>query len=405
MKTKLIYGALAAVGALVIMALGADPAAAGVLAMALGTMEVKDLEALQESLKKGLKDLSDRTGRQLDDTTAELKSRLLDVEQALAHRGGSGYSGPLGGSHKAVSDAVLSAPGFAMVASREVPELRVRLDAKSLHIGMKAAVVSQDALVQSGRTEIIGAAQRRRTLRDLLNVRFTDAGSMEFPKASLTNNAGPQYSSPNRENVAKNESSLSFTLGKADAVTVAHWIPASRQVLADAGMLRAFIDGQLLYGLSIEEEDQIMLGDGSGGSMDGLVNQATAYNRTTSGDNGVDVLRRSVTQVQLADGNPTGILLNPADAEDLALLKDSQGRYLEWNEKLVPIVVSNAITAGTFLTGDFAQACDYWVREDALVRISESHSDFFTKNMIAILAELRAMLTVYRPALLVKGAL
>lgn len=365
-------------------------------------MELKDILPAIEQIK------SNATARfdKLDGDNTEIKVRLQEVEQKIAGRGpGAGNGGPLGGSHKSVSDTVREATGFALVASREVPELRVRLDAKSLYAGMKAAVVSQEALVQPARTSIIGAAQRRRTLRDLLNVRFTDAGSIEFPKATLTNNAGPQYSSPDRENVAKNESSLSFTLAKADAVTVAHWIPASRQVLSDNGQLSAFIDGQLLYGLSIEEEDQLVLGDGSGGSMDGLVNQATAYNRTTSGDTAVDVLRRSMTQIQLADGNPTGILLNPEDAETLALLKDTTGQYLDWNDKLVPIVVSNAITAGTFLTGDFQQAADYWVREDALVRISESHSDFFTKNMIAILAELRSMLTVYRPTLLVKGSL
>lgn len=360
-------------------------------------METHELEMLQDTLKKGLKEVREKTA----DTLQEIKSRLLAVEQKAVDRSHGGLSF----SHKAVSDAVQSAPGFALMAGREVPELRVRLDAKSLYAGMKAAIVSQDALVQPGRTEIIGAAQRRRTLRDLLNVRFTEAGSMEFPVATLTNNAGPQYSSPNRENVAKNESAISFTLGKVDAMTIAHWIPASRQVLSDNGQLAAFIDGQLLYGLSIEEEDQIVLGDGTGGKIDGLVSQAIAYSRTTSGDNAVDVLRRSMTQVQLADGNPTGILLNPEDAETLALLKDSTGQYLDWNDKLVPIVVSNAITAGNFLTGDFVQACDYWIREDALVRISESHSDFFTKNMVAILAELRAMLTVYRPALLVKGSL
>ncbi|HJV28673.1 MAG TPA: phage major capsid protein [Aromatoleum sp.] len=364
-------------------------------------METQELEMLQDTLKKGLKELGERTTSAM----TELKERLKDVEQKqVGMRYGSGTHS-LDGSHKAVSDAVQSSQGFALLAGREIPELRVRLDAKSLYAGMKAAIVSQDALIPPQRTEIIGAAQRRRTLRDLLNVRFTDAGSIEFPRATLTNNAGPQYSSPNRENVAKNESAMSFSLEKADAVTIAHWIPASRQVLSDNGQLRAFIDGQLLYGLAIEEEDQIVLGDGTGGKIDGLVSQATAYNRTTSGDTGVDVLRRSMTQVQLADGNPSGILLNPEDAETLALLKDSTGQYISWNDKLVPIVASNAITAGTFLTGDFAQACDYWIREDALVRISESHADFFTKNMVAILAELRAMLTVYRPALLVKGTL
>jgi HK97 family phage major capsid protein len=58
---------------------------------------------------------------------------------------------------------------------------------------------------------------------------------------------------------------------------------------------------------------------------------------------------------------------------------------------------------GEFLTGAFGLGAQIWDREQANVRISEHHADYFTKNMLAILAEERIALTVYRPESFVKG--
>jgi hypothetical protein len=38
-----------------------------------------------------------------------------------------------------------------------------------------------------------------------------------------------------------------------------------------------------------------------------------------------------------------------------------------------------------------------WDRNDATVEISREHSDYFTRNMIAVLAEERLALTVFAP--------
>ena len=44
-------------------------------------------------------------------------------------------------------------------------------------------------------------------------------------------------------------------------------------------------------------------------------------------------------------------------------------------------------------------------REDALVRISEHHDDFFVRNMVAILCEERTALVIERGGAIVKGTL
>jgi HK97 family phage major capsid protein len=60
------------------------------------------------------------------------------------------------------------------------------------------------------------------------------------------------------------------------------------------------------------------------------------------------------------------------------------------------------LTAGSFLVGDFAQVA-VRDREQARVEVSREHSDFFTRNLVAILAEERIALTVFKPTAFVKG--
>ena len=54
---------------------------------------------------------------------------------------------------------------------------------------------------------------------------------------------------------------------------------------------------------------------------------------------------------------------------------------------------------GALMTGYVAD------REDAIIRISESHADFFVRNLVVILAEERSTLVIERPTAIITGAL
>jgi hypothetical protein len=53
------------------------------------------------------------------------------------------------------------------------------------------------------------------------------------------------------------------------------------------------------------------------------------------------------------------------------------------------------------MVGDFRVAT-LWDRQSTQIYVTDSHSDFFIRNLIAILAELRAAFGVKRPAALVE---
>jgi HK97 family phage major capsid protein len=262
---------------------------------------------------------------------------------------------------------------------------------------------------------IITAPNRRLTIRDLLPQLTTTSNLVQFASENVfTNNAGPQFSSPNdKENVLKNESGITFTLSNAAVATIAHWIPASRQLLADASGLQAYIDSRLMYGLKLEEEEQILLGDGTGGNLSGIYTNGTTYNRGVSNDTRIDCLLKAMLQVAISEYTASGIVLNPIDWTAIQLIKDTTGRYIFADPQAMtsprmwglPVVATNTMSEGTFLVGAFDLAAAIWDREDATVRVAEQHDDFFVRNMVAILCEERMALTIYRTAAMVKGSL
>ncbi len=297
---------------------------------------------------------------------------------------------------------------------------RARVEVKSLLGNMETRAVvnatgQNQPLVPDMRVPgVITPVQRRLTIRDLIPAGRTSSNLVQFVQELLfTNNAGPQVSgSPTAasENATKPESDLTFQLANAPVITLAHFILASKQVLDDAPMLQSYIDGRLMYGLKLEEEDELLNGDGSAGQLNGLFNQAATYNRATTGTR-IDILRRVNTQVALQEMELEGYVLNPVDWEEIELTKDTQGRYIIARPESLappalwgrPVVATNSITATYFLGANFSMAAQIWDREDASVELSREDGDNFKKNMVTILAEERLALAVYRTAAMVKG--
>jgi hypothetical protein len=63
----------------------------------------------------------------------------------------------------------------------------------------------------------------------------------------------------------------------------------------------------------------------------------------------------------------------------------------------LPVAVTPAIAAGTGLLGAFDIGATLWTYEDLELAMTDSHSDWFTKNLIAVRAEFRELLAVYFP--------
>jgi HK97 family phage major capsid protein len=339
-----------------------------------------------------------------------VKAELRELEQKSVRRAGDGSSGDDSTGNESVSSIVLKTGDIDLLRSNSVKSLRIAV--QGFDVGQKAAVTTADLSLRAERdSTIYGPLGRRTAVRDLLITRPTTAGSIEYLLGTRTGGAGIQSA----EGDQKSEMGLSFELKTSHVRTVAVWIPASRQALDDEALLADYIDFELRDALQLKEDEQLLKGNGTGTNLSGLWTQAVAYNRAVTGDTPPDTLRRAITQVQLARGVATGIVINPIGLELLELDKDLEGRYslqysvtdsngrtTSWR---VPVVVTDALSADEFLVGDFSRAARLYDRQQATVEISTQHADFFTRNLVAILAEERLALTVNRPDMLVKGTL
>ena len=269
-------------------------------------------------------------------------------------------------------------------------------------------------LVQGLRAPIVNLPEMPMRVRDLFGQATTTSNSIEYVReTSFDNQAGVFGEDFTVDGTTeKPVSDLVFTVMTAAVKSIGHWLPVTRQLVEDSSQLASYINSRLIYGLKIKEDDELLNGTTSG--IDGVLKDATAYTvaKTKAGDTRIDVLRRAITQAVLAGYPVDGIVLNPVDWEGIELTKADNGMYVWVNvqdggtNKLwkVPVVETNAIAANSFLVGAFKMGATVWDRQQASVRISDSHKDFFTKNLLAVLAEERLALTVYRPTAFVKGA-
>ena len=367
-----------------------------------------DTKALLEAFEKRDKKLIDEMAA-LQLKTAGTVEALADIEQKLAERGGGSFDAP--SSQKSL--------GTTFTSDQSVIEGLQNLARSSkggVSLAVKASITSAttDAAGSAGagitpqRAALLALPQQTLSIRDIIPVVPMTSSSVEIPiQKTRNNNAGMVA-----EGAAKPESDLQLELETFPARVIAHWTKASRQIIDDVPQLRGLIDSDLLHGLKVKEEAQMLLGDGTGQNLHGMVPQATAFSAaiTIADMTQIDVIGLALLQVSLAEFAPDAVVLHPTEWLGIRLLKDNEGRYIYGppNEAVtprifgVPVVPSLGMTVGNFLVGAFQQAATIFDRWDARVEVGYVNDDF-TRNMITLLGEERLAFAVKRPLALVYG--
>jgi HK97 family phage major capsid protein len=233
----------------------------------------------------------------------------------------------------------------------------------------------------------------------------TESGMLSWLVETAATNAAAAVA----EGGLKPESALTFDAEQKALAKVATWLPVSEEMLSDVPQMRSYIDARLMLFVAIKMDDQVLNGNGTAPNMLGILNTPGLSGPVAAGatESNADALfRAAMTALATSNLMPDGIVLNPADWAGTVLAKDDTGRYLGagayaaipapaiWGIRTVP---TPAIAQGTGLVGAFAQGGQFWKKDEITVQASNSHADFFVKNLVAIRAEQRALLTTYRP--------
>lgn len=362
-----------------------------------GTGEV--LDQIFSEVGDAIKEIS----RELKGQVGEINARLQLAEQALAETDsvrGSGRiisGGPSLGA-LALRDIDTNA-AFAHLREGNVGSAKFTV-ANGIHAVLtnEGMGTSNDSSVprQPEQRGIVGPALRPLRLLDVLPQRPTTRDSVEFIQLQADGDASEQV----MEGDEKPSVDFDGKKETANIVTIAAWTAASKQVLADHPALQSQIDRVLRHKLLSRLEHQLVNGPGGQGKIHGLLDQATQFSPTI-GQTTADVIGECI--VSMADDGylPSLVVMNPLDWFELQITKDSEERYLFgsptmpvppslWNQVVVP---SPSLSAGEFLVVD-TTFTTVLMREDVSIMVSNSHADFFTRNLVAILGELRAGLEV-----------
>jgi HK97 family phage major capsid protein len=300
------------------------------------------------------------------------------------------------------------------------------IERKDIYTGIGGTMTSF-AFGHTEREPLVQRPYRTGRVRDLFPVANTTANLIEYLKVlgylNGQNNAGMV---PERETVGgvdnfglKPHTALQFQPAQAPIRTIAHWEVAHRNTLQDEPQLQSIIDTELLYGLRLMEDAQLLNGDGNGENLLGILRTPGIQQYPGAGlqygqpntpvqakDTRIDAVRRAATRIMLAYYEPTGVVVHPFDWEAMELTKDANGNYIVTNNVQIgaeqriwrmPVVATPAIQEGTALTGAFGLGAKVYDRQQSNIRIAEQHGDLFVRNAVVVLAEERVGLTVSRP--------
>lgn len=393
-------------------------------------MELKELQELLETYKGNMKELLTKQAEELKkhgETTAstaksieamdatiksitegmEAAKKRMDELEAKAGR----IPEPTAAEVKSPGQTFIESEEYKAVKDKGLPIRSQPVQVKTLITGASLGNLAGYLYPSYRVPGIVEDPRRAARVRSLLNVIPTTAGAIDWIRETGYTNAADVVA----EGEAKPESAIAFENKSNTIKTIAHWIPVTKQILADAPGLQAYIDSKLIYGLYLKEDDELLYGTGEDGDIHGITTdedvQTYNWSDGTVGDTKLDAIRRAMTKAYLAYYPVNGIVLHPSDWEDIELLKSSDGLYV-WVNVVVggqeriwrtPVVISSALTEGTFLTGAFDLGATLWDRQEVTISVSGSHSDFFIRNKLAILCEERVELTVERPESFVIG--
>ncbi len=254
----------------------------------------------------------------------------------------------------------------------------------------------------------IDLARRVRRIVGLVNVGATDSDVVEWVQHDSRTNAAAETAeavATGDGSGAAPESAAAFSIQTSTVRDITHYLPVTKRSLADGAQLEAVLDQELRDGVEERLDGQLLNGNGTAPNLRGILNTAGIATQALGLDSRSDAIHKAITQVRLAFHEPVAIVIHPSDWEQVVLEKATTGEYIYgppsqpqrdsiWG--LLP-VVTTAVTAGTALLGDFRRGSTLWIREGLAVALSDSHSDFFIRRMVAMLAVMRVAFAVQRP--------
>lgn len=393
------------------------------------------LEGLRESAKsEGVDFANDQDAFEKIDAAGKAYDALRDEASTMEAKRGRlleilGEAGQEAASKGDVEAAVAATFGAAFVKSDEYRAIRERsLASSDLPVGTSGGVkaLSREqfktlvSVTVSGGNVPQPLADRQNLIVPLplagldflsvINTATTDSDVVEWLEETTYTNAAAETA----EGSSSPESALAFTKRTANVQDVTHFIPMTRRSMADAAYVESWVNSRLVDGVRRRLQTQVLNGNGTGNNFAGIYGNANigTVDRSDLAVDMLESLHKCVTTIRVnAFQEPDFIGIHPNDYETIRLAKASTAGMYQFGSPAatgpvtvwgVPVIVHAAFTSGTPLVGVGSQAT-LWIREGLSVAASDSHSDYFIKKQVALMASVRAAFGITQPKAFAKS--
>lgn len=246
---------------------------------------------------------------------------------------------------------------------------------------------------QLGLTRIV---RRSPYLLQIANVSTTNKMYVQWAEQANPDGAANETA----QGSPKNQIDFDWVEKSAKVEKITAYIKVSKEALDDLDGLRNEIDTELRELILLKVDTDLLSGDGTTPTLNGLLNMDTAYSAgsfagTVVAANKADVLRTAIAQVVANLFIPNYAILHPDDVASMDLIKDSNGSYslppFRSADGMVVsgvrIIENTGQTVDKFTVGDFTKM-NVRVREGLTIDMGLDQDDF-TRNLITILGEIR----------------
>jgi HK97 family phage major capsid protein len=268
---------------------------------------------------------------------------------------------------------------------------------------IKATSTTADMVGPNQRLPLLLDAQESRTVADLMLQGTTSAATLEYYEETTFTNAAAEVA----EGGTKPEGAVDFTLITEPVRKIATWIPVTDEMMADNEGFESYLRGRLEFMIKQREELQLLVGDGTAPNISGIHDRSGVQTQAKGADPVPDAIFKAITKVRNTGfAEPTAVVMHPNDWQDVRLLRTADGIYI-WGspadagpERIwgLPVRVTSNETENTALVGAFRPDAQIFRRGGVELAVSDSHASYFISNLLAVRAEERIALAVYRPA-------
>ncbi len=367
------------------------------------TSRAEKLKAMNDELS-GLGELRDKRGFL---ESAREKAAKMNEESNLPAKSAIHPTGSGPGEMKTFGELFVESEAYKGFKSHQGPTDEI----KDLSLIQMKTVFSTGAgyepeNLRTGRVEL--DPQRPIAVIDHIPMLPINSDAVRFmEETTFTNNAAEvAESTATTGSDLVGESAFAFTERTHAVEWLPVFVPVTQQQMEDVEGIGAYLDLRLAYQLRARLDSQILNGDGSTPNIEGTVNVSGIGSQAKGTDPTPDAIYKAFDLIR-TNGftEPSVLFTHPTDWQAVRLLRTADGIYI-WGSPTeagpdrvwgVPVVKTTAVSQNTMVAGDYVNFAALHTKRGITIQVSDSHSHYFTRGMLAVRADMRIAMVHYRP--------